>query len=59
MFVDDELFAEIEMMTKQSVPAAFTASETFDVRIDVGSPVSRDFAELDAIRTRLLPARNR
>lgn len=43
MFVDDALFAE--MTTKQSVPAAFTASETFDVGIDLGSPVSRDYAE--------------
>jgi arylsulfatase len=43
MFVDDEWFAE--MTTKQSVPAAFTASETFDVGVDLGSPVSRDYAE--------------
>jgi len=24
-------------------PAAFTASETFDVGVDLGSPVSRDY----------------
>ena len=28
---------------KMSVPAAFTASETFDVGVDLGSPVSRDY----------------
>jgi arylsulfatase len=28
---------------KRTVPAAFTASETFDVGIDLGSPVSRDY----------------
>ena len=28
---------------KISVPAAFTASETFDVGVDLGSPVSRDY----------------
>lgn len=33
------------MTTKRSVPLAFTASETFDVGIDLGSPVSRDYAE--------------
>jgi arylsulfatase len=31
------------MTTKRSVPAAFSASETFDVGIDLGSPVSRDY----------------
>jgi hypothetical protein len=31
--------------TKRTVPLAFTASETFDVGIDLGSPVSRDYAE--------------
>ena len=30
---------------KMTVPAAFTASETFDVGIDLGSPVSRDYFE--------------
>ena len=29
--------------SKRTVPAAFTASETFDVGIDLGSPVSRDY----------------
>ncbi len=28
-----------------TVPAAFTASESFDVGIDLGSLVSRDYAE--------------
>jgi arylsulfatase len=28
---------------KRSVPAAFTASETFDVGVDLGSPVSLDY----------------
>jgi arylsulfatase len=27
----------------RTVPAAFTASETFDVGTDLGSPVSRDY----------------
>ena len=30
---------------KRTVPAAFTASETFDVGVDLGSPVSLDYAE--------------
>ncbi len=30
---------------RMTVPAAFTASETFDVGIDLGSPVSRDYFE--------------
>ncbi|HRX56451.1 MAG TPA: arylsulfatase, partial [Verrucomicrobiales bacterium] len=30
---------------KMTVPAAFTASESFDVGIDLGSPVSRDYFE--------------
>ncbi len=30
-------------MVKRTVPAAFTASETFDVGIDLGSPVSLDY----------------
>ena len=29
----------------RTVPAAFTASETFDVGVDLGSPVSRDYFE--------------
>jgi len=28
---------------KRTVPAAFTASETFDVGTDLGSPVSLDY----------------
>jgi len=36
--------AEVARMTvKRTVPAAFTASETFDVGIDLGSPVSLDY----------------
>ncbi len=29
---------------KRTVPAAFTASETFDVGVDLGSPVSLDYS---------------
>ncbi len=29
--------------TRMTVPAAFTASETFDVGVDLGSPVARDY----------------
>lgn len=29
----------------RTVPAAFTASETFDVGVDLGSPVSRTYEE--------------
>jgi arylsulfatase len=28
---------------KRTVPAAFSASETFDVGVDLGSPVSLDY----------------
>ncbi len=36
--------AEVAHLTvKRTVPAAFTASETFDVGIDLGSPVSLDY----------------
>ncbi len=31
--------------TKMTVPAVFTASESFDVGTDLGSTVSRDYAE--------------
>jgi arylsulfatase len=35
---------EVARMTvKRTVPAAFTASETFDVGVDLGSPVSLDY----------------
>ena len=30
-------------MVKRTVPAAFSASETFDVGVDLGSPVSQDY----------------
>ena len=30
-------------MVKRTVPAAFSASETFDVGVDLGSPVSLDY----------------
>lgn len=33
------------MTTKRSVPAAFSASETFDVGVDLGSPVSRAYEQ--------------
>ena len=29
----------------RTVPAAFTATESFDVGVDLGSPVSRAYAE--------------
>jgi arylsulfatase len=32
-----------QMAVKRAVPAAFTASETFDVGVDLGSPVSWDY----------------
>ncbi len=32
-------------LAKITVPGAFTASETFDVGVDLGSPVSRDYFE--------------
>ena len=38
--------AEVTRTTvKRTVPAAFTASETFDVGVDLGSPVGRDYFE--------------
>ena len=41
--VDGKEVARAE--TKMTVPAAFTASETFDVGTDLGSPVARDYFE--------------
>ena len=47
---------------KRTVPAAFTASETFDVGIDLGSPVSLDYfdrrpfafdGKIDSVRVEL------
>jgi len=35
---------------KRTVPAAFTASETFDVGVDFGSPVSLDYFDRRPIR---------
>ena len=35
----------IRTTVKRTVPAAFTASETFDVGVDLGSPVSLDYFE--------------
>ncbi len=43
MIVDGKQVAE--MTTERSVPAAFTASETFDVGVDLGSPVSPSYTE--------------
>jgi arylsulfatase len=34
-----------KVTTKRTVPLAFTASETFDVGTDLGSPVSREYAD--------------
>jgi arylsulfatase A-like enzyme len=41
--VDGREVGKLEL--KQTVPLAFTASETLDVGIDLGSPVSLDYAE--------------
>lgn len=41
--VDGKKVAQVT--AKRTVPLAFTASETFDVGIDLGSPVSRDYDE--------------
>jgi len=35
--------ADRRTTVKRTVPAAFTASETFDVGVDLGSPVSLDY----------------
>lgn len=43
MTVDGDEVAK--MTTRLSVPAAFSASETFDVGVDLGSPVSRAYEE--------------
>ncbi len=43
LFVDGENVGEAKL--KRTVPAAFTATETFDVGIDLGSPVSSKYAE--------------
>jgi arylsulfatase len=39
--VDDAEVAHVDV--KRTVPAAFTASETFDVGVDLGSPVSLNY----------------
>jgi arylsulfatase len=41
--IDGDVVARTSV--KKTVPAAFTASETFDVGMDLGSPVSLDYAE--------------
>jgi arylsulfatase A-like enzyme len=41
--VDGKVVARTTVM--MTVPAAFTASESFDVGVDLGSPVSRDYFE--------------
>lgn len=42
--VDVQAGKEVVRTTvKRTVPAAFTASETFDVGVDLGSPVSLDY----------------
>ncbi len=43
MSVDGERVADLT--TKRSVPVAFTASETFDVSMDLGSPVSPSYEQ--------------
>jgi arylsulfatase len=43
MRVDGETVGTLT--TKRSAPAAFTASETFDVGIDLGSPVSTSYSK--------------
>lgn len=43
LMVDDQEVGKAEL--KRTVPLAFTASETFDVGIDLGSPVSRSYDE--------------
>jgi len=43
LYVDGEEVAQIK--AKRTVPLAFTASETFDVGIDLGSPVSREYSD--------------
>ena len=37
-------------MMSRTVPAAFTASETFDVGVDLGSPVSLDYFDRRSFR---------
>jgi hypothetical protein len=39
--VDDQQIARTTV--KRTVPGAFTASETFDVGVDLGSPVALDY----------------
>ena len=41
--VDGQEVARAEV--KRTVPLAFTATETFDVGIDLGSPVSKGYAD--------------
>ena len=41
--VDGKQVANVKL--KRTVPLAFTATESFDVGVDLGSPVSRDYAE--------------
>ena len=43
MVVDGEKIATVDV--KRTVPLAFTATETFDVGVDLGSPVSVNYAE--------------
>jgi arylsulfatase len=43
LFVDGEEVARIDL--KRTVPAAFSASETFDVGVDLGSPVALAYFE--------------
>jgi hypothetical protein len=40
---DGRVFAVARGRVERSVPAGFTASETFDIGVDLGSPVSLDY----------------
>jgi len=43
LMVDGEQVGTVEL--RRTVPLAFTASETFDVGIDLGAPVAEAYAE--------------
>jgi hypothetical protein len=43
LLVDGKEVAQLE--PKMTVPGLFTASESFDVGVDLGSPVARDYFE--------------
>jgi len=43
LFLDGKELGQVKL--KRTVPAAFSATESFDVGVDLGSPVSRQYAE--------------